>query len=224
MRSNASTLGEEIPEDFYDPVPLEPGLLYQGEILADVPILSMPKPNAWQLLRTKSGRRVHDALNHGGLGGLVKVLDSNLSTEQWYADKLGDYAMAVLDKAPALLLSQTCDVQNKDFLQIAPIFSAGSDSTYIERLKKGEILSAFWVKKHLPEIAEESYADLELIQAVHKSYLRRISQKQHFRMNAQRTRILQSASPVILVGLTHSIRGRIWFHEPAHICALAAST
>jgi len=192
VSSSANTPGEASPEDFYDPAPLEGNLLYQGEILSNVPIFSMPKPNPWQLLRTRSGKRVHDALEHGSLGGLVKVVDANLSTEQWYADGLGDYAMAVLDNRPALMLSQTCDVQNKDFLQVAPIFPAGNGG-YIERLEKGDLLSAFWIKRHHPEISEESYADLELIQAVHKSYLKRINREQHFRLSPQRVRLLQSA-------------------------------
>jgi len=192
VSSSINTPGEAGPDDFYEPAPLEPTLLYQGEILAKVPIVNMPKPNPWQLLRTRSGKRVHEALEHGGLGGLVKVVDSNLSTEQWYGDDLGDYVMAVLDKRPALVLNQTCDVQNKDFLQIAPIFPAGNED-YVERLQRGEILSAFWIKKRVPEIQVESYADLELIQAVHKTYLKRINPTQHFRLNSQRIRVLQGA-------------------------------
>jgi len=193
VTSSANTLGNLIPDDFYDTAPLEQHLVYQGEILADVPIFSMPKPKAWQLLRTKSGKRVHEALEHGGLGGLVKVLDSNLSTEQWYGDGLGDYAMGVLDKRPVLVLSNTCDVQNNDFLQVAPIFAAKPDQSYVEKLSRQEIFSAVWVKKHPPEIPEESYADLELIQAVHKTYLKRILPGQHFRLNPERVRILQRA-------------------------------
>ena len=192
MSSSATIPGEPAPEYFYDPDPLEAHLLYQGEILVDVPILSVPKPQAWQLLRTKSGKRVHEALKQGGLGGLVKVVDSNLSTEHWYADKLGDYVMAVLDKRPALVLNQTCDIQTKDFIQVAPIFEAKPDEKYLEKLKKREIFSAFWIKKHAPEIMDESYADLELIQAVHKSYFKRISLKQHLRISAERVRLLQS--------------------------------
>src|SRR5260370_23052802 len=106
----------------------------------------MPKPNPWQLLRTRSGKRVHDALEHGSLGGLVKVVDANLSTEQWYADGLGDYAMAVLDNRPALILSQTCDVQNNGFLQVAPIFPAG-DCGDIEKVAKTKLLSSFCLNK-----------------------------------------------------------------------------
>ncbi len=110
MSSSANTPGEADLEDFYDSSPLEQNQLYQGEILANVPILTTPKPTSgWTLLRTRSGRRVDEALEHGNLGGLVNVLNSNQSREQWYADGRGDFAMALLDKRPVLVLSQTCD-------------------------------------------------------------------------------------------------------------------
>jgi hypothetical protein len=192
VTSSANIRGEG-PSDFYDASPLEPHLLYQGEILVNVPFLDMPKPGNWQLLRTRSGRRVNDALERGNLGGLVRVLDSNQSKEEWQADNEGDFAMAILQKRPVLVLNATCDVQNNAFLQIAPIFPVGLDSTYLEGLKDGRIFSAFWLKIHPPEIPEESYADLELIQAVHKSYIKRIRPEQHFRLNSERTRALQRA-------------------------------
>lgn len=191
MNSSANTPGDGTPEEFYDSNPLEPNQLYQGEILADLPILSMPKPSRWQLLRTKSGRRVEEVLQHGNLGGLVCVLDSNQSTEQWRADNLGDYAMGILDKRPVLVLNQNCDVQHNHFLQVAPIFSADTGSPNIEKLRAGEIFSTFWMAKKTPEIPEESYADLELIQAVHKSYIKRIRPDQHFRLGPGRIRLLQ---------------------------------
>jgi len=172
--------------------PLEPNQLYQGEVLVDVPILNMHKPQGcWSLLRTRSGRRIHDALKNGELGGLVHVLDSNKSKEQWYDDGLGDYVMAVLDKKPVLVLSQTCDIQTKNYIQVAPIQEHTRNDTALGTLQKGQIGSAFWLKPHLPQIPKHSYADLEQIQAVHKSYLKQISVGQHFRLNAQRTRMLQ---------------------------------
>lgn len=191
MSSSANTLGD--PEDFYDLVPLEPSQLYQGEILTDVPIFNMPKPQScWSLLRTRSGKRIHEALKHGELGGQVFVLDSNQSKEQWYEDGLGDYAMGVLDKRPVLVLSQTCDIQTKTFIQVAPIREYTKSGDALERLKSGLILPAFWLKPHPPEIKLDSYADFEQIQAVHKSYVKQINSKQHFRLSAARTRMLQS--------------------------------
>lgn len=191
MNLSANTPGDRPPEEFYDSNPLEPNQLYQGEILADLPILSMPKPSRWQLLRTRSGRRVEEALQHGNLGGLVYVVDSNQSAEHWQADNLGDYAMGVLDKRPVLVLNQNCDVQYNHFVQVAPIYPIDSDKTNIDELRAGAIFSVFWMAKKPPEIPEESYADLELIQAVHKSYIKRIRPNQHFRLNSDRIRLLQ---------------------------------
>jgi hypothetical protein len=192
VTSSATTPGEA--DDFYDAAPLEPHLLYQGEILVDVPTFEMPRPANWQLLRTRSGKRVDEALKQGGLGGLVNVLDSNLSKEQWQSDNLGDHAMAILQKRPALVLNTTCDLQNKNFMQIAPIVpTTPDDQEFLERLKGGGIASAFWIKTRPSEIPPESYADFELIQAVHKSYVRRIRPDQHFRLSPNRVRMLQSA-------------------------------
>lgn len=196
MTSSGITLGDAAPEEFYDSSPLEPDQLYQGEILVNVPILNMPKPTRWLLLRTKSGRRVHDALANGTVPGLVNVLDSNQSGELWYSDGLGDFAMAQLDKRPVLVLSQTCDVQNKDFIQVAPILPArasGGDETDLANLKSGQILNAFWLMPYLPHIPIDSFADLTLIQAVHRSYMRRIQPDQHFRLSPGRTRLLQQS-------------------------------
>ena len=196
MSSTATTPGEAPPDDFYDAAPLEPRLLYQGEILTNIPILNMPKPARWLLLRTGSGKRVHEALEHGAKPGTVKVLDSNMSQEQWYADGLGDYAMALLDKRPVLVLSQTCDVQNKDFIQVAPILPVSTEgveteSGDLDNLRNGNIMNAFWLKPHPPEIQTHHFADLTLIQAVHKSYLKRIRPEQHFRLGEERTLLLQ---------------------------------
>jgi hypothetical protein len=191
VTSTATTPGNLSPDEFYDAAPLEPHLLYQGEILVDLPILYMPKPSRWLLLRTWSGKRLDEALNYGAVGNKAKVLDSNQSKEEWRADHTGDFAMAILDKRPILVLNQTCDLQNNHFFQVAPIFPAEARTDDLEKLRSGNLYSAFWLKEHPPEIPVESYADLELMQAVHKSYINRILPGQHFRLNPQRARELQ---------------------------------
>jgi hypothetical protein len=150
----------------------------------------MPKDARWLLLRTRSGKPVDQALQQGNLGGIVKVLDSNQSKVEWYDATEGDFAMARLSKRPVLILSQTCDVQTKEFIQIAPIFPAGGASDHLARLRQGLIMSAFWLKENPPHLTE-SYADFELIQAVHKSYIKRLLPSQHFRLTNPRTLELQ---------------------------------
>jgi hypothetical protein len=192
VSSNGTTPGSTAPplDDFYDATPVESHLLYQGEILTDVPILSMPKPSRWLLLRTWSGKRLDEALNYGAVGNKVKALDSNQTTVEWNSDKSGDFAIGILDKRPVLVLSQTCDLQNNNSFQVAPIFPVNGNRD-LDKLKDGGVFSAFWIKKRTPEIPEESYADFELMQAVHKSYVKRIDPANHFRLNPSRVRLLQ---------------------------------
>jgi hypothetical protein len=193
VTSSESILGETKQEDtFYDAAPLEPRSLYQGEILVDVPFLNMPKDTRWLLLRTKSGRMVDVALQQGGVGGLVKVLDSNQSNEKWYGATDGDFAMARLSKRPVLVLSQNCDLETKQFIQIAPIFPVEGEAAHVEKLRRGDIFSAFWLKAHPPQI-KEGYADFELIQAVHRSYITRPVPTEHFRLSHTNIRRLQQS-------------------------------
>jgi hypothetical protein len=189
---NSNTLGSQPPpeaeSDFYDAAPLEPHLLYQGEILIDVPLLVMPKDSRWQLLRTRSGRRFEEALENGNLGGKVEVLDSNRSEIEWYANPDGDFAAGRLSKRPVLVLSQTCDVQTKDYIQVAPIYTTPKEDS--ERIKSGQLYSAFYLEEYLPHLPE-SFADLERMQAVHKSYIRRPVPEIHFRLKDSHSRQLQ---------------------------------
>ena len=97
----------------------------------------------------------------------------------------------VLDKSPAVVLSQIYDVQSRNFLQIARIFPVGADTAYLGKLKNRKVLSAVWMPTHPPEFTGECYADLEQIQTIHKTCLRRIRPAQHFRLSAHRTRLLQ---------------------------------
>ena len=186
-----STAGKPQPEnDFYDAAPLEPHLVYQGEILVEVPLLLVQKEKRWLLLRTRSGRTIHEALKDGGIGGIVQVLDSNKSAEQWNNAIDGDSVVAYLTKRPVLVLSQTCDCENKDFIQVAPIYAA--DPKDVEKLKAGnDVYSAFYLESHPPHISTPSFADLERMQAIHKSYIKRLDPTQHFRLTNKHARNLQ---------------------------------
>jgi hypothetical protein len=177
-------------DDFYDAAPLEPHLLYQGEVLVDVPILTESKPGRWQLLRTRNGEPLDDVLERvGNLGSQVRVLDSNQSLEKWYGPIDGDYVAARLSKRPVLVTSQTCDVQTKDYIQVAPIYPLPAED--IDRVKRGELYSSFYLKDHPPDILREGFADIEKMQAVHKTFLKRPFPKVHFRLKDAKLRELQ---------------------------------
>jgi hypothetical protein len=184
-----STAGNPASEpDFYEAAPVEPLLVYQGEILVETPLLLVRKETRWLLLRTNSGRTIHEALRDGGIGGKVNILDSNRTAIEWRNATDGDSAVAYLTKRPVLVLSQTCDIQNKDFIQVAPIYDAAKDD--VERLKAGELYSAFYVEPHQPHFGH-AYADLERMQAIHKSYIKRPDPDKHFRLADKHVRELQ---------------------------------
>jgi hypothetical protein len=185
-------VSESSRDKHYDAAPLEPHLLYQGEIVTDLPLLHMPKISRWLLVRTGKGDPVMDALQNGQTPGIVKVLDSNKTAITWDNEQTGDYGLGYLLKTPVLVLNQTCDVQQKDWLQVAPVFPAKGDAAYLQRLERGEIFDSFPLSAHPPEIMVASFADLEQIQAVHKSYIKRVRNNQHFRLAPEKVRRLQS--------------------------------
>lgn len=194
MNSTEDLPGNPVEEDpFYDAAPTEPHLLYQGEIFFDVPLFIMVRETRWLLLRTGSGKPMLEALQNGQTPGTVRVHDSNKTAILWEeAGYDGDFAMGRLSKRPVIVLSQTCDVQTKNFIQVAPIYPT-DDENYIGKLQRGEIISAVWLKPHPPHWTVNSYADLEQIQAVHKSYFRKLPIDQHFRLHPLRVQRLQQA-------------------------------
>ena len=158
-----------------------------------MPLFIMVRETRWLLLRTGSGKPVDEALQNGKTPGTVRVHDSNQSGILWeQAGYDGDFAMGRLSKRPVLILSQSCDVQTKNFIQVAPIYPT-DDENYIGKLQRGEIISAFWLKPHPPHWSVNSYADLEQIQAVHKSYFKKLKPDQHFRLHPFKVVGLQQA-------------------------------
>jgi hypothetical protein len=192
LTANSSNLPGDEP--FYASQPLERDLLYQGEILIDTPIFQMPLPSRWLVIRTQSGRRIDEALNYGSAAAenRVRVLDSNKFPLEWQQSKLGDFVVGVLDKTPALVLSQNCDIANRDFVQVAPIIPIESSTEeHIVLLKTHSILDSFYLKPHPPEWETEAYADFERIQSVHKTYLKGIPAENHFRLSDTKIILLQ---------------------------------
>ena len=192
--SSTTTPSNPTPDSFYDAAPLEPRLLYQGEILVDVPILIMPKPPAWRMLLSYDTKTtIEEQLERGDNPRSVRVVDPNAFKTEWArVERSGAFVMAKVSKTPALVLSQTCDVQDKEFVQVAPIFPAATDNPeHLDRLKEGAIFSAFYLEPHAPQFGE-AFADFERMQAVHKSFIRRLEPEQHFRLAEKQVRLLQS--------------------------------
>lgn len=156
----------------------------------------MAKETRWLWVETRSGRPIDVALKQGGLGGHVYVHDSNRTAIKWEQSPEGIFAIGRVSKRPMLVLSQTCDVHTKDFIQAAPIFSfppalTQADEEHMERVKRGQLYSVFPLEKHPPELVSDCYAEFELIQAVHKSYIKRPDPAKHFRLSPNQILKLQ---------------------------------
>lgn len=191
MTLTSITSGETSADDFYDAAPLEPHLLYQGEILLDVPLMLMPMAPRWLLLRTKSGAPLEEALNKGDNPRFVKVLDSNQTQLAWDGAD-GDYVMARLSKRPVLVLSQTCDISSKEFIAVAPIHPVdGISPEQRESAIQGGMFEVIYLPPNADPPFPESFADLSHLQAVHRSYVKRLLPTQHFRLSAASTLLLQ---------------------------------
>lgn len=195
MSSIGISPGENLNgKDFWDAAPLEPHLLYQGEVLIDMPFLSMAKETRWLWVSSWSGKPIDVALKQGGIGSKVYVHDSNQTAIEWDKNPNGVFAIGRLSKGPMLMVGQNCDIQNHDFIQVAPIFPLPQeDQAYVDRVRSGDIISAFPLNEHPPELPMESYADILLLQAVHKSYIRRPDPKKHFRLGHSQILNLQRA-------------------------------
>ncbi|HWY22963.1 MAG TPA: hypothetical protein VNX26_17180 [Candidatus Acidoferrum sp.] len=194
MNSAENSPGKQQQDDFYDAAPLEPHLIYQGEILIDVPLFIVPFSelgNRWLILRSSKGKPIHQMLKDGETPTWMQVLDPKKSEIAWDEDGTkGDSVMGYMSKHPVVVLSQTCDVETKKFIQVAPVYPTVDDG-YIGKLMRDEVVSAFWVKKHPPLWEKEMYADFEHIQAVHKSYRKKPSP--HFRLAPKKVLDLQRA-------------------------------
>ena len=154
----------------------------------------MPMPSRWLVLRTVSGKRIDEALNYGAAAkeNRVRVLDSNQTSLEWQESKAGDFVMAVLNKCPTLVLSQNCDIANRDFIQVAPVVSVDpADGALVERLKNHAVIDSFYLEPHPPQWESDAYADFELIQSVHKSFVKGISADNHFRLTDGKVLLLQ---------------------------------
>jgi hypothetical protein len=193
LNENSSS-NQEFDDTFYDSEPLERELLYQGEIVIETPIFQMPQPSRWLVLRTQSNRRVDEALNYGAVAkeNRVRVLDSNQFPLEWKDSQLGDFVVGILDKSPAIVLSQNCDIANKEYIQIAPIIPvSATDTDLLDKLKRHAIINAFYMKPHPPEWETDAYVEFQLIQSVHRTYVKTIESKNHFRLSTAKVLLLQ---------------------------------
>jgi len=92
-------------------------------------------------------------------------------TDAWGLDY--ELVLARATKTMIMLVTQTCDIDRRKWLQVAPVFKAnllGEDKR--ESLRTNEINYLFYLPAAPPLLPDENYADFSRITSVHNSYFR----------------------------------------------------
>jgi len=141
------------PDDFYDQNPIEPGKVYQGEIVTEVPVLFLPpSTERWLLLRTDRFP-IEEVVAGKRTPSVLKVVDANKTDEAWRKDGGPEWVVALASKYRLLVISHTCDIAapTKKSIQVAPVFpdSILTDAK-MKSLFAGDFRYRFRLPRHSP--------------------------------------------------------------------------
>ncbi len=154
---------------------LEPGSLYQGDVVASVPVVFMPPSGdgQWTLLRPSPPHTLEQVL----AGQTPRVLKPHPEGSRADAWQLGqDLVLAKGIRKSVMIVTQSCDIVSRNWIQVAPVFPATSITDAAKRasLAVNRIGYMFFLPTETTHLAEDSFAELSMITCVHKSYLRRV--------------------------------------------------
>jgi hypothetical protein len=146
---------------------------YQGDIVRDVPIIFLPdKISKWFVLRpgATSKKHVDDVLR----GEICKWLESapeGQLKDAWQYGQKEELVAAKAFRVDAIILTQTCDIVNRSYYQVAPVYpETRQKETSLPALRENEINSAFYLPALAPHIVENSYANLSHTCVIPKAY------------------------------------------------------
>jgi hypothetical protein len=143
---------------------------YQGDVVGGVPVVFMPpaRSGAWILLRPSAPVSLQQALA-GNLPKVFRPVVEHSADDPWQGDE--ELVLAKATKRPVLLVTQTCDLVHRNFVQVAPVYSADKlSAAKQESLDVNEITYLFCLPQQ-PGHLERSFADLSQITSVHRSYV-----------------------------------------------------
>lgn len=147
--------------------------LYQGDVVSDVPIVLMPPAEGpWTILRPSPPHTVEQVL----AGQTPRTLKPHPESSRPDAWELGsDLVLAKGFRQQVTIITQSCDLGTRNWIQVAPVFPASklTDPGKRASLANNEIGYMFVLPADPPHMTEDSFADLNMLTSVHKSYLRR---------------------------------------------------
>lgn len=148
------------PDDFYD-FP-GPSFLQQGDVLSNVPLVSLPPSRELILLR-----------EHGTLARLQELaagpVDLVRETKvNAFLDENREFIAALAQRLTGVLVTQTCNLVREDSWLIAPVFSIEATKIVEGNLFAGKYENFFGLRPHPQGLYGMSYADLNGLRSIRR--------------------------------------------------------
>lgn len=158
--------------DWYD---LKPDLssFFQGDIVRDVPVIFLPdKISKWLILRPNLKGKVHtDEVLGGQICKWFESRPEGQLLDRWQYGNREEYVAAKAQMMSVAILTQSCDIENRQYYQIAPLYPETTQKpASLEHLRANRLNYTFYLPALVPYIPENSYIDLAQTSLVPKTY------------------------------------------------------
>jgi hypothetical protein len=167
-----------LAKDWYEQDP-DRTSFYQGDIVHDVPIIFLPdKISKWFVLRpggTNSKKHIDNVLR-GEICKWFQSFPEGQLEDAWKYGKKEEYVAAKAFLSNVIILTQSCDIENRNYYQIAPVYPESSQKpSALDDLRQNRLNYAFYLPAVAPHVSENSFADLAHTCVVPKAYFPRDS-------------------------------------------------
>jgi hypothetical protein len=159
-------------KDWYEPRP-DLSSFYQGDIVKDVPVIFLPdKISKWFLLRPNlQGTKYIDAVLKGEICKWFEAFPEGQLKDAWRYGNREEFAAAKARLMNVILLTQSCDLEHRNYYQIAPIYpETAQKASALPLLRENGLNYTFFLPAFAPSIWENSYADLAHTTLIPKAY------------------------------------------------------
>jgi hypothetical protein len=150
---------------------LDPTSFFQGDIIEGVPVVVVPPAGSgkWVLLRPGLPVTREQALA-GNTPKVFRPFVAGTALDEWVTPD--ELVLAKATKRAIIVITQTCDLERRNYVQVAPVYPARTLSASKQAsLEKNEINYLFFLPMAEAAVPEKCFADLSQITSVHKSYM-----------------------------------------------------
>ena len=151
---------------------------YQGDIIRDVPVTFLPdKISKWFILRPSSdSKKLVDDVLRGEICKWFEAFPEGQLRDRWQHGQREEYVAAKASLLNVMILTQSCDLERRNYYQIAPIYPETKQKpSSLEHLRENNLNYAFYLPAVTPYITEDSYVELAHTCVVPKAYFPRDS-------------------------------------------------